>query len=132
MRQLIILSFLTIACCFAHAQTKISLSDVSRHINDSVQLSAQVFGVKYFPDSKNAPTLINLGAAYPNQLLTAVIHKEVRGQMLIEPTEENLKNKTVIVIGKVELYKGKPQIVIKDPSQFQVVDKNGEVLPFKN
>lgn len=115
-----------------NAQTKISISDISKHIGDSVELTTQVFGVRYLPDTKGSPTLVNFGAAYPNQLLTAVIWSDVRKQMLIEPTEENLKDKTVIVIGKVELYKGKPQVVIKNPWQFQVVDKDGEVLPFKN
>jgi hypothetical protein len=130
MKQLILLFLLSITSVISHAQTKISLSDISKHIGDSVALNAQVFGVKYLPDSKGAPTFINLGAAYPNQLLTAVIWKDVRTQMAIQPTEENLKNKTVIVIGKLELYRSKPQIVIKHLSQFQVIDNNGEVLPF--
>jgi hypothetical protein len=128
----LLIAFLLILSLTVNAQTKISLPDISKHIGDSVELTTQVFGVKYLSDAKGSPTLVNFGAPYPNQLLTAVIWSNVRTQMLIEPTEENLKDKTVIVIGKVELYKGKPQVVIKGPAQFQVVDKSGEVLPFKN
>ena len=76
--------------------------------------------------------MINIGAAYPNQMLTVVVRKDVRGKMSPEPTEKNLIGKEVILNGKLELFKGKPQLVIIDPSQFQVVGKDGEVLPFNN
>lgn len=132
MKQLILVLLFSAFSFISNAQTKITTTDIAKHINDSVELISQVFGVKYFSDTKGSTTLVNFGAAYPNQLFTAVIHKDVRDQMLLEPTEENLKNKKVTVTGKVEMYKGKPQIVIKDPSQFQVIDKDGEVLPFRN
>lgn len=132
MKQLFFIFILLFTSVISFAQLKISVSETSKHIGDSVEITAQVYGVKYLSNAKGSPTFINLGAAYPNQLLTAVIWQDVRDKMRVEPTEENLKDKTVIVIGKIELYKGKPQIVIRDPAQFQVVDKDGEVLPFKN
>lgn len=132
MKQSILLLTLVTISIIGSAQSKISINEAHKHISDSVKLSAQVFGVKYLPEAKGSPTFINLGAAYPNQILTVVIWGNIRKQMLVEPTEENLKNKTVIVIGRVDLYKDKPQIVIKDLSQFQIADKNGEVLPLKN
>lgn len=132
MKQQVLAFLLLLTSVLSFAQTKISVSEASKHIGDSVQISTQVYGVKYLSNVKGSPTFINLGAAYPNQLLTAVIWQDVRDKMGVEPTEENLKNKTVIVIGKIEMYKGKIQIVIKDPSQFQVVGNDVEVLPFKN
>ena len=123
---LIVLSF------SASAQKEIRIEEVKDHIGDSVQLRSKVFGVKFFSDSKDPVTLINIGAAYPNQMLTVVVRKDVRGKMSPEPTEKNIIGKEVILNGKLELFKGKPQLVIIDPSQFQVVGKDGEVLPFNN
>ena len=115
-----------------YAQTDIKIEEAKDHIGDSVHIVSKIYGVKYFADAKEPVTLINIGAAYPNQLLTAVVRKDVRGKMLTEPTQENLVGKEVHLRGKVELFKGKPQIMITDPSQFQLVGDKGEVLPFKN
>jgi hypothetical protein len=126
-------SLLFIAFCIsAKAQEEIKIEEAKDHVGDTVHLVSKVFGVKYFADAKEPVTLINIGAAFPNQLLTAVVKNEVRGKMLLEPTEDNLIGKEVLLTGKLELYKGKPQIIILQPSQFQVVGKDGEVLPFKN
>jgi len=38
----------------------------------------------------------------------------------------------VVLTGKLELFKGKPQLVVVNPSQFLLVGKDGEVLPHKN
>ena len=52
--------------------------------------------------------------------------------MMLEPTQENLNGKDVILRAKIKLYKGKPQLVVSDPSQFQVTDESGVILPFRN
>ena len=122
-----LLVFLSIS---VNAQMKIKIEEAKDHVGDTVHLRSKVFGVKYFAESKDKVTLINMGAAFPNQLLTVVVRDEIRNKMHPEPTDENLVGKEVIVTGKVELFKGKPQIVILQTSQFQVVGKDGEVLPF--
>ena len=111
---LVILSF------SVYAQKEIKIEEVKDHIGDSVRIHSKVFGVKYFSQSKDPVTLVNIGAAYPNQLLTAVIKNDVRAKLSPEPTEDALIGKEVTLVGKLELYKGKPQIVIIDPSQFKV------------
>ena len=115
----------------ASAQTAVPLDAVSQHIGDSVATKGAVFGVRYFPNAKGGPTLVNIGAAFPNQVLTVVIPQEVRITMSTVPSEATLKGKTVLIRGKVELYKDKPQVVISHPSQLQVVDEKGEVQPFR-
>jgi DNA/RNA endonuclease YhcR with UshA esterase domain len=54
-------------------------------------------------------TLLNVGAPFPNQLLTVVLRHEAKKLASI------LDGKTVLIIGKVCEYRGKPQIVVKDP-----------------
>jgi DNA/RNA endonuclease YhcR with UshA esterase domain len=59
-------------------------------------------------------TLVNLDAAYPDQLLTVVLRNEAKDQL------KALDGKPVSVTGKVVEYKGKPEIVVTAPVLLQV------------
>ncbi|TWI83268.1 hypothetical protein IQ13_1376 [Lacibacter cauensis] len=100
----------------AYAQQTISLEEVSKHIGDSVKVCGVVRGGRFLEQAKNSPTLLNIGAAFPNQQLTVVIWGDVRKQFEQAP-EELFKDKEVCIVGKVELYKEKPQIVLKRKEQ---------------
>lgn len=85
---------------------EISIQDVSAHMGETVRVCSQVYSTKDF----GSMTLVNLGAEYPNQLLTVVL----RGA-----TKDLLTNKSgqqVCVTGRLEMYKGKPEIVVTDKS----------------
>ena len=101
----------------AKAQATIELSDIANHVGDSVKVSGNIFGVRYLEGAKNSPTFINVGAAYPNQLLTIVIWGDVRKKLDYTPEDKKFAHAMAIVTGKVELYKSKPQIVITDSKQ---------------
>lgn len=113
MKRLLFIIVTILSVKLSLSQTTIQLSEISKHVGDSVQVEGKVYGIRYFADSKNAPTLINIGAAFPNQLLTAVIYGEDRKNFKSAP-EDFFKDKIVLVTGKVELYHGKPQIVVHD------------------
>jgi len=98
------------------AQTPVKLEQAASHVGDSVHICGKVYGVNFFNTTSTSLTFINIGAAYPNQLLTAVIAKETRATFEKTP-EELFENKTICVDGKIELYKGKPQIVVTDKKQ---------------
>ena len=119
MRFLSIIAFLFFSLS-SIAQKEIKLEDVKDHVGDSVKVRGKVFAVKYLENAKNSPTLINMGAAYPDQLLTVVIWGDVRTQLGYKP-EEELPKGIAVVYGKIELYKGKPQIVIKTPDQLMLL-----------
>ena len=114
---LVLFAFLSLA---AFAQEKIKLEDISKHVGHSLTVTGKVFGIPHFPDGKNAPTLINIGGAFPNQLLTVVIYGDSRANFKPTP-EELLKDKTVEIRGKVELYRDRPQIVVKDAAGLEVL-----------
>lgn len=99
-----------------HAQKQIKLDEASKNIGDSVSTCGKVFSARYFEGSQDAPTLLNLGAAYPNQLLTVVIYGEAR-KLFKEAPEVFFKDKNICVTGKLTLYKEKPQIIIYKPEQ---------------
>ena len=99
-----------------NAQKPISLDEVGKHIGDSVKVCGQVYDTYYAVRTENTPTFLNIGAKYPNQLLTVVIWGDVRKKFEGNP-EEVFKDKQVCVIGKLEIYKDKPQIVIQKTDQ---------------
>lgn len=77
----------------------------------------KVYSTRYFESS--GMTLLNLGAAYPNQTLTVVIKDDVAGQFPEVPAKY-FKGKTICVKGNRELYRGKPQIVVTDAGQITI------------
>ena len=105
---------------FTRAQQSVKLEDIASHVGDSVTVTGKVYGIKYFESAKASPTLLNIGATYPNQLLTVVIYGEDRKRMELDP-EKTFTNADLSITGKVELFKGKPQIVITDKSQLSVL-----------
>jgi DNA/RNA endonuclease YhcR with UshA esterase domain len=100
------------------AQTTIKLEDVSKHIGDSVTVCGKVAGMRYFENSNNKPTLLNIGAKHPDQLLTVVIWENAR--VLFTTKLEDLTDKEICITGRISLYKEKVQIVIEKPEQIVV------------
>ncbi len=88
----------------------INVTDAASHYGEQVIITAKVFGTKDF----GSMVLVNLGAAYPNSPLTVVLRGDAKSQ------GNSLQDKTITVTGKVEDYKGKPEIVINDANQLKV------------
>ncbi len=102
----------------ATAQTTIKLEDVSKHIGDSVTVCGKVDGLRYFENTKNKPTFLNIGANHPNQLLTVVIWETAKA--LFTTKVEDLLNKEICITGRIILYKERPEIVIEKPEQIVI------------
>ena len=103
----------------AGAQDTIKLEQTKQHIGDSVTVCGRVDDSRYLVTAGNSPTFLNMGGAYPNQLLTVVIWVDAREQIKGKP-EVDFKNKNICITGKIELYKGSPQIVIKKAEQIKL------------
>jgi len=89
--------------------TAVKLEEVKNAIGNTVKVQGKVFSSK---DIGNM-ILVNLGAAYPNQLLTIALKgkaKELGNQ---------LSDKIITVEGEVIDYRGKPEIIITDPSKLK-------------
>lgn len=111
---LILLFIITIST----AQTSIKLEDVSKHIGDSVTVCGKVAGMRYFENSKNKPTVLNIGLNHPNQLLTIIIGETTR--TLFTTKVEDLMDKEICITGRIILYKERPEIVIEKTEQIVV------------
>ena len=115
MKALIVLLLSMFCIVNAKAQTSIKLEDVSKHIGDSVTVCGLVADMRYFENSKNKPTLLNIGAKHPDAPLTLIIWEDARALFTTKP--EDLNNKNICITGRIILYKEKPEIVIEKPEQ---------------
>ena len=69
----------------------------------------------------NLTTHINLGGRYPNHVFTATILKA--RQSLFTGVRARFEGKVAQVQGTVRLYRGKPEIMIEEPSQLRLVQE---------
>lgn len=119
MKRISILIVILFATFLSHGQTKIKLEEVGQHIGDSVQVSGKIYSGRWLQGATGRPTLLNMGALYPNQLLTVVIWGKDRMSFDYAPDKE-LIGKEVWVTGKVELHKDKPMLVLYSQEQVQI------------
>lgn len=98
---------------------QVSLAEIDLFEGDSITVSGKIFTARYLDDSKTKPTLLNMGAPYPDQPLTLVIESAVRNNFNMP--EEAYLNKTLRIKGKVVSYKGKPQIALYNTTQVEII-----------
>ncbi len=103
---------------FLFAQT-FSAEQAAKKVGDSIKVCDKIYGGRFFETSNGSPTLLNMGAAYPASPITIMIPGDVRAKMGYAP-ELQLKDKNVCVLGKVILFKEKPEIIVYNISQIQV------------
>lgn len=88
----------------------IDVKDAAAHLNETVTLTAKVYGTK----DVSSMILVNLGAAYPDSPLTVVLRGDAKA------LSTQIDGKTITVTGQVIDYKGKPEIVVTAPAQLVI------------
>ena len=96
----------------------IKIEDATNHIGERVKICTKIYGTKYNENSK-APTLLDAGADYPNNPLTLVIWTDKRANFK-NPPEVFYKGKNICVTGKLELYKGKAEMIVTKEEQIEL------------
>jgi hypothetical protein len=66
--------------------------------------------------SRRGNRFLNMGGAYPNQAFTGFIPAQSANAFSGVPS---LGGKTITITGPVQLYQGRPEIVINSPSQLK-------------
>jgi DNA/RNA endonuclease YhcR with UshA esterase domain len=92
-----------------HAQTStiIPASKAAAHVGEYATVEGVV--AKVFT-SKSGNTFLNIGASYPNQTFTGWIPPA--SPVSKSPLLSSIEGKRVKITGRIELYKGKPEIRI--------------------
>lgn len=85
------------------------------HIGEIATVCGTVASTRYSVKTKGQPTFLNLDQAYPNQVFTILIWGSDRPKF--GTPETTLVGKRVCATGRIEGYKGKPEIVVGDPKQ---------------
>lgn len=85
--------------------------EAAKHVGETATVTGKVDG---FHQSGKGNIFLNMGGAYPNQAFTAFIPS---GSAVQFTNAQQYDGKTVSVSGKIQLYKGKPEIIVNSPSQ---------------
>ncbi len=104
-------------CTKTFGQTTISAKDAAKHLNEKATVCDEIVGGKYLSNSDI--TLLDVGEAHPNELLTVVIKGDDRKKFKTAP-EDAFKGKKVCITGQIIEYKGKPEIIITNPEQIVI------------
>jgi DNA/RNA endonuclease YhcR with UshA esterase domain len=99
----------------AQTTTVIPANLAASHIGEYATVEGVV--AKAFT-SKNGNTFLNIGASYPNQTFTGWMPNSspVKDSALLD----RIEGKQVKITGRIELYKGKPEIRINAAEQLEV------------
>ena len=101
----------------APATDAIAAKDAKNFVGRETTVCGVVAGTRYLDTSPSRPTFLNFDKPHPNQTFTVVIFGDDR-KKFGEP-EVTYRNKNICVTGKIEEYRGSPQIVAKEPKQIE-------------
>jgi len=96
----------------------ITPTEAARHVGQEVIVQGTVSQIA---TTVALTTHINFGGLYPNHVFTATILKARQG--LFTGVRARFEGKVAQVQGTVRLYRGKPEIVIDEPSQLRLVQE---------
>jgi DNA/RNA endonuclease YhcR with UshA esterase domain len=93
----------------------LSPEDAAGRVGEPATVCGVVASAKFAASSRSQPTFLDFGKPYPNAAFTAVIFGDDRPKF--GTPETTLRGKRVCVTGQVRDYRGKPEIILADPSQ---------------
>ena len=97
----------------------ISWTEAKYHIGERLTVSGPVVSAKHDKNSKNEPTFINIGKAYPEPgRFTVIIWGYNRQKFTVAP-EKYYLGKIIYVEGLIAEFNGEPEIEVEDPSQIK-------------
>ncbi len=98
-------------------------AEAAKHVGEDAVVTGLVAGVA---TSKQGNTYMNFGAAFPNHVFSGSVHADNAAKV---GDLKQYQGKTLAVTGKIELYNGKPQIVITSQDQIKVVEAGVSAAP---
>lgn len=93
----------------------LSPDDAANHVGQNAMVCGVVASTKFDGQVKSKPTFLDFGKPYPDQVFTAVIFGADRAKF--GTPETTLHGKRVCVSGSIREYRGRPEIILSDPSQ---------------
>lgn len=109
------------------AVDEVEASEASRFVGTSRAVVGTVAGTKHDASKQGRPTFLDIDYPYPNNVLTVVIFDNDR-KKFPAPPETLFSGKRIRVTGLIKEYKGKPEVVVSQPNQIEILDLE-EPLP---
>jgi DNA/RNA endonuclease YhcR with UshA esterase domain len=108
-----VVGLLSLAAPVSAQQRVVHDAEAASYVGQAVTVEGTVASVGF--SRRSGTYFLNFGAAHPNQTFTAVIFRSAATSF---PNPQQWEGKRVRVTGKVRLYRGKPEIVLEESSQF--------------
>jgi len=99
----------------------LTADEAADHIGSTATVCGTVASTKFADRSNGQPTYLNLDRPYPDQVVTVVIWGTDRAAF--GKPESRYSGKSICVTGKIRSFKGRPQIIARDPSQIEIDQK---------
>ena len=116
---LVVIASLTFQAQWGAAATAtLTSAEASGHTGEAATVCGTVASATYAARSHGGPTFLNLDKPYPNPIFTIVIWRENRAAF--GNPETLYAGKRLCVSGVITDYRGRPQIVVRDPSQINL------------
>ena len=87
----------------------------AQHAGETATVCGVVAAAKFAAQVRGGTTFLDFDKPYPDATFTALIFASDRAKF--GAPEKTAPGKDLCVTGKIEMYQGKPQIVLKDPKQ---------------
>lgn len=94
----------------------ITPADAAKHVGEEVVVRGTISQIAV---TVNLTTHINFGGRYPDHIFTVTIFK---AKQTLFPGVRDYEGKVVEVQGLVHLYRGKPEIVLTEPTQIRLAE----------
>lgn len=88
------------------------------HAGEWARVCGTVASARYVAELRDRPTFLNLDRPYPDPAFTVVI-RGVDRRRFGRP-EKTYAGRAICATGTIELYRGRPQIVAREPSQLEL------------
>jgi hypothetical protein len=104
------------------AEQRIAAADAAQHVNEQARVCGFVAGAYHASRSRGEPTFLDFERAHPGEVFKVVIWNTDRDKFK-PPPESSYDHKNVCVTGRIQLHKGVPEIIVRDPSQLSLDDR---------
>jgi hypothetical protein len=108
----------------AQDEARIRSQEAKNHAGEFVEVCGVIADANYARRSRGSPTYLNFDQPYPEHEFTAIVWGKDRREFPFQP--EDLEGYRACVYGKVEMYRGKAQIVLVRPEQIAAVPPKDE------
>src|SRR5260370_28879894 len=99
----------------APAAKAVAAAEAGRHIGEEATVCGPVAGGTYADRSNGKPTFLDFQRSYPDEVFRVVIWGNDRAKFK-QPPDRLFAGRQVCAAGRIQLYRGQPEIVVSDPS----------------